>query len=413
MSKMDEKINLANSPQLGRIEKMVQELCPDGVKWVKVKDFADLRAGKAIKAEELSSVLDEEHPYPCFGGNGIRGYIAKKSHNGSYSIIGRQGALCGCVNWATGEFYATEHAVVCTPKTNVSSRYLFYLFEEGNLNQYKSQGAQPGLAVYNLNELEFPLPPLPIQEAIADILDKFDRLSAELQENLQAELQARKQQYEYYRDQLLAPSNSPQRGESDWKEYTLGELFVFKNGLNASKEQFGHGTPIVNYVNVYKKYSISFSDLDGKVELDAASIDRFRVQKGDVFFTRTSETREEVGIASDLLEDIKDCVFSGFVLRARPISDKILPEYCKYCFSTFDVRKQIIASSTLTTRALTNGTVLSKVKIPLPPLSEQARIVAILDKFEALVNDLSQGLPAEIAAVKEQYEYYRNKLLIF
>ena len=198
-----------------------------------------------------------------------------------------------------------------------------------------------------------------------------------------------------------------------WKEYTLGDLFEFKNGLNASKEQFGHGTPIVNYVNVYKKNSIVSSDLSGKVELDKSSIDRYRVKRGDVFFTRTSETREEVGIASVLLEDIEDCVFSGFVLRARPTTDILLPEFCKYCFSTYNIRKQIIQSSTLTTRALTNGTSLSKVKVNIPSKSEQQRIVDILDNFHTLTNDLTQGLPAEIEARQQQYEYYRDQLLTF
>jgi type I restriction enzyme S subunit len=166
-------------------------------------------------------------------------------------------------------------------------------------------------------------------------------------------------------------------------------------------------------VNVYKKNSIKASDLSGKVELDKSSIDRYRVKRGDVFFTRTSETREEIGIASVLLEDIEDCVFSGFVLRARPITDVLLPEFCKYCFSTYNIRKQIIQSSTLTTRALTNGTSLSKVKVLIPSKPEQQRIVDILDRFDTLVNDLSQGLPAEIEARQQQYEYHRDQLLTF
>ena len=171
--------------------------------WKKISEIAVLKAGKAIKASELSNIRDIEHPYPCYGGNGIRGYIAKYSHEGKYAIIGRQGALCGCVNWAEGKFYATEHAVVCTPNNLADSRFLFFLFIKENLNRYKSQGAQPGLSVSTLNNIEFPIPPLSEQQRIVDILDRFDALVNDLSAGLPAEIEARRKQYEYYRDTLL------------------------------------------------------------------------------------------------------------------------------------------------------------------------------------------------------------------
>lgn len=166
----------------------------------KVKEFAELKAGKAIKASELSETQDKSHLFPCFGGNGIRGYIEKKSHFGDYAIIGRQGALCGCVNWAQNYFYATEHAVVVTPKGQNNSRFLYYLFCEADLNQYKSQGAQPGLAVTNLNELQYYIPSLDKQQEIVDKLDTFEALIS----NIKQEIELRQKQYEYYREKLLA-----------------------------------------------------------------------------------------------------------------------------------------------------------------------------------------------------------------
>lgn len=175
----------------------------NNAEYLAIPEFAELKAGKAIKATELSSIMDENHSYPCFGGNGIRGFIKKASHNGDYAIIGRQGALCVCVNWASGEFYATEHAVVCTPRFNVSSRYLYHLFTVADLNQYKSQGAQPGLSVQRLNELVFPIPSIAEQQRIVSILDRFDTLTNDLTAGLPAEIEKRRQQYEYYRDKLL------------------------------------------------------------------------------------------------------------------------------------------------------------------------------------------------------------------
>lgn len=165
---------------------------------MKVSDFCLLKAGKGISASEIKD-LKEDDSYSCFGGNGKRGYVTFYSHEGNFPIIGRQGALCGCVAWASGKFYATEHAVVASGKENTNQRFLFYLFQQANLNQYKSQGAQPGLSVAKLNELLFRIPPISEQERIVSILDTF----TESISNLEAQLEQRQKQYEYYRNQLL------------------------------------------------------------------------------------------------------------------------------------------------------------------------------------------------------------------
>lgn len=196
IEKTDEEIALRQKQYEYYREKLLT--FEDGEK-IKVSSFAELKAGKAISAQELSEIKDNEHQYPCFGGNGIRGYINKKSHTGNYAIIGRQGALCGCVSWATGDFYATEHAVVVTPKDGYDSRFLLYFFTNANLNQYKSQGAQPGLAVSNLNELKYILPPLSRQQEIVETLDKFEALISKLKD----ERELHQKQYEYYREKLL------------------------------------------------------------------------------------------------------------------------------------------------------------------------------------------------------------------
>ena len=140
---------------------------------MKVSDFCLLKAGKSISANEINDKNNDAN-YPCYGGNGIRGYVPFNSHQGTFPIIGRQGALCGCVAWASGKFYATEHAVVASGKKETNQRFLFYLFQKANLNQYKSQGAQPGLSVAKLNELLFYIPPLSEQNRIVSILDTFE-----------------------------------------------------------------------------------------------------------------------------------------------------------------------------------------------------------------------------------------------
>ena len=177
-----------------------------------------------------------------------------------------------------------------------------------------------------------------------------------------------------------------------WDTATIGDFLDFKNGLNKSKEFFGHGTPIVNYTDVYKKRGLKKNDVCGKVSLTRDEIHRFDARKNDVFFTRTSETPEEVGMSSVLLEDIDDCVFSGFVLRGRPKNDMFVPEYCKYCFTTEAVRSAIIMGCTYTTRALTNGKQLSTIEIVVPPKPEQEAIAKTLAEIDELISSLEKAI---------------------
>lgn len=138
----------------------------------KLGNVCDLKAGKAIKASELSN----DNPYPCYGGNGIRGYINRCSHLESSPIIGRQGAYCGTVNFAEAPFYATEHAVVVKSKQNMQIKWLYYTLVNLKLSKYAKGQAQPGIAVSNLNELVIiPLPPLPLQQQFAARIEAIEQ----------------------------------------------------------------------------------------------------------------------------------------------------------------------------------------------------------------------------------------------
>lgn len=143
---------------------------PEGWKKITLGDAYDLKAGKNIKAKEIYEKKDVHHPYPCYGGNGIRGYVQSFNREGLHPIIGRQGALCGNVNMADGEFYATEHAVVVTDKIPSNAVWTYYYLTYLNLNQYATSTAQPGLAVSNLNKIWIILPPLEVQQKVAEKL---------------------------------------------------------------------------------------------------------------------------------------------------------------------------------------------------------------------------------------------------
>ncbi|MDR4532252.1 restriction endonuclease subunit S [Glutamicibacter sp. PS] len=166
-------------------------------------EIFEMRAGTHVKASEISDDQLETHPYRCFGGNGVRGYVSGYNYDEDVAFIGRQGALCGNVHRAQGKIYATEHAVVVTPKAEVDMSWAFHKLTEMDLNQYKTKSAQPGLAVGRIKEIVISLPNIKEQRRIVEILDKFDALVNDLSVGLPAELAARRQQYEYYRDRLL------------------------------------------------------------------------------------------------------------------------------------------------------------------------------------------------------------------
>lgn len=178
-----------------------------------------------------------------------------------------------------------------------------------------------------------------------------------------------------------------------WEEKKLEEIFNFKNGLNKEKEFFGKGTPIVNFKDVFNNSDLNKSNIKGLVEVSEKEKLNYSARKGDVFFTRTSETIEEIGMAAVLTQEIEDCVFSGFVLRARPKNDLLTDLFKKYCFTVSFVRKEIIVKSSFTTRALTSGTLLNKVIIRFPASrEEQQKIAVFLSTIDRQINLVSQQL---------------------
>ena len=144
------------------------ETIPNDWQRKKLKYVASLKSGDSITSDDI----EESGEYPVFGGNGIRGYASEYTHCGHHVLIGRQGALCGNINYATGYFWASEHAVVATINTEADVTWLGELLRSMNLNQYSQSAAQPGLAVDVIANLEIPVPPLSRQRAIANYLDR-------------------------------------------------------------------------------------------------------------------------------------------------------------------------------------------------------------------------------------------------
>lgn len=146
-----------------------------------------MQAGKNITADKIFSEQSEVYPYRCVGGNGLRGYVAEFNTEGNHAIVGRQGALCGCLNIETGNFYATEHAVVVSSFGNIHYKFMYWFLMALNLNQLATATAQPGLSVAKVMDSYFPLPPLSEQQRITakieeliPIVEKFDKVQTSL-----------------------------------------------------------------------------------------------------------------------------------------------------------------------------------------------------------------------------------------
>ena len=382
------------------------------VEWKKLGEVCEFNRGKTITKKNAI-----EGDIPVIGGGQKPAYYHNESNREGITItVAGSGAYAGFVSYWEQPIFLSD-AFSIEPNQKLNKRYLFHwlLQNQSRIYELKQGSGVPHVYGSDLAKFEIPIPSLEIQEKIVEILDKFTSYAMELQ----SELQSRTKQYTYYRDKLLSEeylTKVTKEMEEDRRLniFKLDEIFDFKNGLNKGKEYFGKGVPFISYVNVYKLDRLHEQDIIEKVELTQDEIARFSVAKGDVLFTRTSEVKEEVGYSSVVIEDLNNTVFNGFTIRARlKNSDLLLPEYSAHLFRCHEIRKEIIRRSSFTTRASLSGQELGKVKVVIPPLSLQNKIVKVLDKFQVLLADTKGLLPEEIEQRQKQYEYYREKLLTF
>lgn len=266
-----------------------------------------------------------------------------------------------------------------------------------------------GVTRFNVSKARFlevrvPIPPIELQLEIARTLDSFSRLEAELEGQLEAELEARRSQYEFYRDRLFAFSDQP---GVPW--VPMAEVGDFVRGRRFTKADYVEdGVGCIHYGEIYTHYGTSARSVLSHVRRDLAPSLRY-AQPGDVVLTDVGETVEDVGKAVAWLGEYPVAIHD----HCYAFRHSLNPSFVSYYIQTraFQAQKNKHVARTKVKTLLMGG--LGKVQIPVPPLEEQKRIVETLDDFDALVTDLSIGLPAEITARGKQYEYYRDGLLTF
>jgi type I restriction enzyme, S subunit len=360
---------------------------PEDWEVVSIGQIAKFTSGELIKVSALHS-QSSDFPVPVFGGNGIAGYTRNAITNTPSVVVGRVGQKCGAVYLSDGPAWITDNALyprrIYRP---LDMHFLALVLERARLNEVRNRNDLPLITQSIIHSVRIAWPSeISEQRAIAGALNDVDAL-IRMQERLIAKKRDIKQAV---MQQLLTGKQRLPGFQGEWETVSLGELFSFKNGLNKGKEFFGVGTPIVNYMDVYQHYGLSGHNLQGRVTVNKQELKSFDVKKGDVFFTRTSETVEEIGIAATMLDDCSETVFSGFLLRARPKDESLCNNFKKYIFSSQAVRRQIVARSSYTTRALTNGRLLSAVILQRPPKEEQSAIAAVLSDMEAEIAALEQ-----------------------
>lgn len=387
-----------------------QLLNGENVEWKKLGEVCSLTRGKRLTKRDL----DINGIYPVYHG-GIEpiGYYNKFNRKANSTMIINVGASAGTVGYSANDFWSSDGCFCFSHNEQLNQRYLYYSLQ--NIETFiKSKVRKAGIPTLDnkvLENIKIPLPPLSVQHRIVEILDKFTALEAELEANLEAELDCRKRQYEYYRNQLLSFDMLNRGGQklNDVKIMTLGDLGMFVRGSGLQKKDFTPtGVGCIHYGQIYTYYGTYAKKTKSFVAQEFALKAR-KAKHGDLIIATTSENDEDVCKAVAWLGDEDIAVSSDACFYAHTMN----PKYIAYYFQTelFQSQKRKFITGTKVRRV--NAKDLAKIQIPLPPLSVQREIVEILDKFDTLCNSISEGLPKEIELRRKQYEYYRNQLLTF
>ena len=397
-----------------KLEELIAELCPNGVEYKKIGDIKKDKAIRLIspslkiksndyKNEGSVPIISQELEF-------ISGYsdvFDPNIPNSEYVCFGDHSEHIKYVNFAFAQG-ADGLKIISVNNEVMLAKYFYYAIS----NYYVKHNNYERHFKY-LIDTEIPVPPLEVQAEIVRILDTFTELTAELT----AELTDRKKQYEYYRDTLLTfDDNNPlhsfiQRYCPNGVEYKkIGDIAtdVFR-GYGIKKDQVtSTGIPCVRYGEIYTKYNLWFDSCFSHTDESLITNKKY-FEHGDILFAITGESVEDIAKSCAYVGNEK-CLAGGDIVVVKHNQN---PKYLSYALSTTDARLQKSSGKVKSKVVHASTESIKGITIPVPPLEVQHKIVQILDRFDALCNDLTQGLPAEIEARRKQYEYYRDQLLTF
>ena len=409
---------------------------PQGWEWCRLKHMCSMQAGKNISASEIYDEKSVLHPYRCVGGNGLRGFTNTFNAEGHFAIIGRQGALCGCLNIESGKFYATEHAVVVNGFGIIPSLFIYYFFTALNLNQYATATAQPGLAVSNIVEVFIPLPPLPEQLRIVSKIEKLLPLVKTYEQAQNGLNELNTSLNEQLRKSILQEAIQgklvPQIAEEGTAEKLLTEIRKEKERL--IKEGKLKKSALTDSI-IFKGDDNKYWEKNGKIEKDITDEIPFEIpntwawcrlsnlilllsgrdleptqynsvsngipymtgasnfKDGTLIKNRWTDTPIVISVLGDLLITCKGTIGEmafntiGDIHIARQVmalrSSFVDLNYIQYYLSANIQVLQKQANSMIP--GISRDTLLNAI-IPLPPLMEQARIVAMIKRLASIMS---------------------------
>ena len=349
----------------------------------KLSDVVSMKSGESITAERITS----EGKFPCFGGNGLRGYTTTFTHDGSYTLVGRQGALCGNVTFVSGRFYASEHAIVVTPKKETDIKFMSYVLYDMNLNQYSESSAQPGLSVKKLLEIEYPIPQnKEEQTAIAEALSDVDSLIF----SLQRLIEKKKAIKQGAMQELLTGKKRLPGFSGEWRTYKLGELGSFDKGCGISRAESNTGNfPAVRYGELYTKHTDYVRQYYSCISGDVAQTAK-RVTFGDILFAASGETKEEIGVCAAIV-DRRDIFAGGDIVVFTPTTE-INPIFLGTLLNMPFVQKQKSERGQGDAVVHIHADSLSEIIISMPEKNEQEAIATVIKDFNDEIEQLEKKL---------------------
>ena len=379
--------------EMSRLDEVIKELCPNGVEYKELKDICVIKKGVQLNKEKLL----EEAEYPVINGGILpSGYWNDYNVKENTITISQGGASAGYVQYISTKFWAGAHCYYLELKDkNINYRYIYHFIK---MKQDKLTSSQVGAGIPSvekkiLENLLIPVPPLEVQDEIVRILDNYTKSVEELKEKLNKELIARKKQYSWYRDYLL-------KFENKVEIVTLGDISEYSKDKIDIKELSSE-----NYIGIENMLQDAKGVIKSSCLLTEGRCTKFF--EGDILIGNIRPYLKKIWLSDRVGGANTD------VLVIKKSIESIDNKYLFFVLSSEKFFSYVMRSVKAGKMPRGNKEMIMKYQFPLPPLEVQKRIVEVLDNFEKICNDLNTGLPAEIEARQQQYEFYRNYLLTF
>ncbi len=380
---------------MSKLDELIIELCPDGVEYKKLSSVISVERGKRVVRDQLPV----DGKYSVYQNSLTPLGLFNDSNYSSYTTFIIGAGAAGEIGFSYDDFWAADdcYPLVCSDIYDARFLYHLMLSKKDYISSQVRKGTIPRLSRSIIENMRIPVPPLLVQREIVCILDHFTELTSELT----SELAARKKQYEYYLERLLSETNVEKKTLSECCE-------SIADGDHQPPPKSDSGIPFITISNI-ENNRIDFSNtkyvpnsyFEGLHEKRKAKFD-------DILYSVVGSFGIPVHIDFD-----KPFVFQRHIAILRPNQAIVKSKYLYYCMKSPSFFSQADAVATGAAQRTVGLAMLGRLTVPIVSITEQERIVSILDRFNAISNDLSSGLPAEIAARQKQYEYYRDKLLTF